>query len=446
MKCKPLLSTMIALLLSISPIISYATGVETTTKDKMPEKLFVPPVLPQLDKMHLNNSNAYALDMLRNFNQDAGNKNLVFSPTSLQFMIGMLDNAADEKTVININQAWHEPSSVTPAMINEQLALRLKFIEQSNNSATAKTSLQLANGLFISKKYQINPAYQKAIADYKAEISNIDFTNKKTVQIINDWVKKHTAGQIPKIIEGFQDPKTTAMVLTNAIAFQGQWPEKFFNVKNTKKLPFYGVQGKKLVHTMQQDHLKQYYEDDNLQATYLPYEGYQYALFIILPKSTEKDALDNLFNKLDITYFNTVVNGFFNNAPDSEYDGTLLLPRFKVTYSNSDLVNKSETLLGVNLAYNAATKTGATFNKALLQGNIEHNLVLNQMIHKAIIEVNEKGTKAAAATYAEISLTAMPMPKKKTSFSMKVDHPFIYGIMDNQQQLLFLGTIKSLPN
>lgn len=446
-----LLSTTIVLLLGFMPIVNFAA--ETTTKNQTQAKpaqtsqtLFIPPVRPTLDKMHLNNSNAYALDMLRSFNKDAADKNLIFSPTSLQFVLGMLGSATTNNELSKqLNFAWHEPSSINIEAINEQLALRLKYLQQPNNSKHPTPHLNLANGLFINKHYKINPAYQTSIASYNAEITNLDFTKWNAVPIINQWVNKHTKGQIPKIIDKLQDPKNTSMVIANAIAFEGQWPKDYFQPKYTKRAAFSGIHGKKSVLTMQQDKLKQYYEDDNLQAIYLPYEGFQYALFILLPKSEEKEALDNLLSKLDIDYFNNISNGFFIAPQGTRYQGKLFLPRFKITYDNQTLLEKSKDLLGVDL--NSQTNKAATFNKALLNDDKQAlSLIVSKMAHKAVIEVNEKGTKAAAVTHAELALTsAAPTPLKTINFTMKVNHPFIYGVMDSQHQLLFLGTVKSLP-
>ena len=106
------------------------------------------------------------------------------------------------------------------------------------------------------------------------------------------------------------------------------------------------------------------------------------------------------------------------------------------------MLDQSKQLLGVDL--NVVTNQEATFNKALLIDKQDANLVVSRMAHKAIIEVNEKGTKAAAISAAKLTLTNAQPTRQAVNFTMKVDHPFIYGIIDNQQQLLFLGTVKSL--
>lgn len=448
MSCNSILATSVALILSIiSSGIFAKNAVPNQAAEQLPtttKPLPSTPVPPALDKMHLNNSNAYALDMLRNFNQASSNSNLIFSPTSLQFLLAILGSASNNPALLKqLNFAWHEPSTINIDTINEQLTLRRQYIDNPLNSTHKSSFLTIANGLFINNKYHINPDYKTLITNYNADIVNLDFTKRNAVATINNWVSKQTKRQIPSIIDKLTNAKSTAMVIVNAIAFEGQWPKGYFNVKHTKPMLFNGLKAKKSVLTMRQNNLVHYYEDDNLQAIYLPYEGSQYSLFVLLPNSKEKDALDNLLNKLDIDYFNNIHNGFFNPPKGIAYSGTLFLPRFKITYNNQELLDQSKQLLGVDL--NIVTNQEATFNKALLIDKQDANLVVSQITHKAIIEVNEKGTKAAAISAAKLTLTsAQPTSQQAVSFTMKVDHPFIYGIIDNQQQLLFLGTVKSL--
>lgn len=447
MSCNSILATSVALILSVISSGIFAKNVMTNqAAEQLPtttKPLTSTPVSPPLDKMHLNNSNAYALDMLRNFNQASGNNNLIFSPTSLQFLLAILGSASNNPALLKqLNFAWHEPSTINIDTINEQLTLRRQYIDNPLNSTHKSSFLTIANGLFINIKYHINPDYKTLITNYNADIVNLDFTKRNAVATINNWVSKQTKRQIPSIIDKLTNAKSTAMVIVNAIAFEGQWPKGYFNVKHTKPMLFNGLKAKKSVLTMRQNNLVHYYEDDNLQAIYLPYEGSQYSLFVLLPNSKEKDALDNLLNKLDIDYFNNIHNGFFNPPKGIPYSGTLFLPRFKITYNNQELLDQSKQLLGVDL--NVVTNQEATFNKALLIDKQDANLVVSQMAHKAIIEVNEKGTKAAAISAAKLTLTSAQPTRQAVNFTMKVDHPFIYGIIDNQQQLLFLGTVKSL--
>ena len=87
---------------------------------------------------------------------------------------------------------------------------------------------------------------------------------------INNWVSKQAKRQIPSIIDKLTNAKSTAMVIVNAIAFEGQWPKGYFNVKHTKPMLFNGLKAKKSVLTMRQNNLVHYYEDDNLRQFIYP--------------------------------------------------------------------------------------------------------------------------------------------------------------------------------
>ena len=152
MSCNSILATSVALILSVISSGIFAKNVMTNqAAEQLPtttKPLTSTPVSPPLDKMHLNNSNAYALDMLRNFNQASGNNNLIFSPTSLQFLLAILGSASNNPALLKqLNFAWHEPSTINIDTINEQLTLRRQYIDNPLNSTHKSSFLTIANGL-----------------------------------------------------------------------------------------------------------------------------------------------------------------------------------------------------------------------------------------------------------------------------------------------------------
>ena len=70
---------------------------------------------------------------------------------------------------------------------------------------------------------------------------------------------------------------------------------------------------------------------------------------------------------------------------------------------------------------------------------------MDKIVHKAVIEVNEKGSEAAAATYALFgtrSAAARPQPE-----FIQFDRPFLFVIQDKRNQLpLFMGRIVDPRN
>jgi len=102
----------------------------------------------------------------------------------------------------------------------------------------------------------------------------------------------------------------------------------------------------------------------------------------------------------------------------------ILLPRFKMEYGIKELT-ASLTSLGMGVCFT---------DKADLSG-IRGNLRISSVLHKAVIEVNEKGTEAAASTVVEIKETAIAEPPEFIA-----DRPFIFIIEDSETgSILFMG-------
>jgi serpin B len=166
-----------------------------------------------------------------------------------------------------------------------------------------------------------------------------------------------------------------------------------------------------------------YYDDDIIQAIQIPYKGGKQSMTIFLPakgrgiskleKNFDRDYLSNIFKDMQMS---TVA---------------IRIPKFKSEYS----VDLKETLeqMGIVEAFS---------DKADFSGmTTKNDLKISKIIHKAKIEVSEKGTKAAAAT-------AVVMVRKTASIDQLVfnaDHPFLYMIRDNDTgTILFLGKMASV--
>jgi serpin B len=343
-------------------------------------------------------------------------KNIFISPISIQLALSMLYNGAEGQTRLQMSNL----------LTAKQLPLN--FFNQQNSqlikSLTADPAVQLdiANSLWIRQGTPIKPEFlERNRQFYSALVSVSNFADPRLVGTINDWVKKQTKGKITQIVDRI-NPQTV-MFLINAIYFRGNW-RKSFDPKLTKPQPFRLSNGKtKTVPMMNRSDSFSYLENDRFQAVQLPYGTGRFRMVILLPKPNQSPA--TLLNSLTTADWNTWMTSFQTT------DGSLSLPRFRMEYE----INLPSTLqkLGMTDAFSPS--------RANLQGISTLPLVVSQIKHKSVIEVNEKGTTAAGTTSIEVEVTSAPLPPSNP-FTMIVDRPFIIAIRDSQtDSLLFMGAI-----
>ena len=287
------------------------------------------------------------------------------------------------------------------------------------------SSLEIANA--IMSKLSPLPKFSKIAKDkYSSEIQPL-----KSVKQVNNWCDKKTHGKITKIIEALDE--SVFMIILNAVYFKGDWVYKFKKESTTKKM-FYNFNSQtngKNVDMMQITQFFLYFEDSNLQAIRLPYEKDSISAIVILPK---KDLNINEFIELldkDNEYFYSIIDNFKSNKVNLE------VPKFEITYTKS--LKKVLKDMGVNLAFSSK----ADFSNIRSQNDI----MIDEVIHKTYLKVDEKGTEAAAITMIEMKFTGMA-PQFELIHYMKVNRPFLF-ILRNEEfpknhDILFISKIEEI--
>jgi serpin B len=217
-------------------------------------------------------------------------------------------------------------------------------------------------------------------------------------------VSRNTNGKIPAIINRIDPQKV--LFLINAIYFKGQWQKKFDKAL-TQPEPFYLPGGaQKQVPLMSQSGEYSYYRGDAFQAVALPYGQGGTGLVLFLPD--KESSLTEFLKGFSYEKWEQWTQGF-RRTP-----GDLKIPRFKLDYERT--LNDPLKALGMEIAF------------------------ISEVKHKAIVEVNEEGTEAAASTSVGISVTSMrPQPER---FTFIADRPFLMAIRNQQTgAILFLGAV-----
>lgn len=363
-------------------------------------------------------NNRFAFDLLDELVQLDEDPNTFFSPISIHSALSMTYNGAAGNTKSEMADVLH----IKDFQLEEVNRAYASFLSHTLNRDYEAT-LNMANSLWLKQGYPFLEEFVTNTEDYYlARVEEMDFQDPKSKDVMNDWVKDHTNGKIKKIIEEVR-PNTVAYLM-NAIYFLGEWEHAFDKDQSFEDV-FYLEDGQSKPQTfMRQTEKFRYYEDHLMQAIDLPYENEEVSMIIMLPK--EDKNLDAFYQNLSFEQWNSWVSQF------NKMEGSITLPKFKIEYSaklNDPLIN-----LGMPEAFSG----DADFSKMVENGGI----LIDEVLHKSYIDVNEKGTEAAAAT--SISMKEMAAPEPIDTFTMTVNRPFFFVIQDNETGiLLFMGEINA---
>ena len=257
---------------------------------------------------------------------------------------------------------------------------------------------------------------------YNAEMFKAPF-NDETLKQMNNWVNEKTDKMIPKIIDEFGDD--TAAVLLNCIAFDAKW-EKPYEKKDVVENREFNLQSGKTVNcSMMHSEEKLYVSDDKSQGFIKNYKGGKYAFMAILPN--EDVSLSDYVKSMTAQSFAKMYAG-----KTTQYQVLASVPKFKYDYSAK--LNDTLKQMGITDAFDG--------EKADFSGMTEQQkLFISNVLHKTHIELDEEGTKAAAATAVTMDVSGA-LPAKEDIKEIRLDRPFAYAIMDTQTGLpVFMGTV-----
>ncbi|KAL9843102.1 putative Serpin family protein [Arabidopsis thaliana] len=286
----------------------------------------------------------------------------------------------------------------------------------ADSTPSGGPTILAANGVWIEKTLSVEPSFKDLLLNsYKAAFNQVDFRTKadEVNKEVNSWVEEQTNGLITDLLPPNSASPLTDLIFANALFFNGRWDSQF-NPSLTKESDFHLLDGTKVrvpfMTGAHEDSLDVY---EGFKVLNLPYrEGREdsrgFSMQIYLPD--EKDGLPSMLESLAST------RGFLkdNKVLPSQKAGVkeLKIPRFKFAFDFEAL--KALKVLGLKVP-------------------------LSTIIHKSCIEVDEVGSKAAAAA-ALRSCGGCYFPPKKYDFV--ADHPFLFIVKEYISGLvLFLGHV-----
>lgn len=403
-------------------LMFFTVGCEQKTADgsmniPKPER----EVLESFDLEISNVSNEFGLKILQKLTEKE--ENIFISPTSIYTALAMTYNGAGSDT----QKAMAEVLGIKDVDLkrfNENNLALLYFLQEADPEVT----INIANSLWLRENVKFDEDFvTRNEKYYQAVTEELDFSEKEAVDTINQWVNNRTNGLIEDIVEYPIDP-LTIMFLINAVYFQGDWTEPF-DPEDTTKDSFYAPKGEipEVSFMHRSDDMKYLEKEGEFQAVRIPYgKEERLAMYVFLPD--EESSLKKFLENLSIDKWKDWKQKF------SKVEGDLFLPSFKMEYEKP--LNEILKAMGMEIAFN--DKKADFFE--MVPRNEGPRIFISEVKHKSFIEVDEKGTKAAAATSVEMTVESVPMDK----FNMKVDRPFYFHIHDKKtNEILFTGTVAN---
>lgn len=371
-------------------------------------------------KEGFDNIGNYNVDLIKKFHELDNNKNYLISPYNIELALNMLRDGAEGNTLKELDNVLGK---------------------REINDVSVKDKIGIANAVFIKDEYKDNVKenyYETLKNKYNSEVIHDEFSKPDK---INNWVKTKTNGMIDKILD--QMNKDFVMGLASALAIDVKWQDQF-NCNETKREQFTKIDNKKIDVEMMHKTFEmsdyKYFKNDDSEGIIIPYQKeenskVQLEFIGILPNKSPDEYIKNLTKeKLDTLDKN-------QKKASEKLHINLSLPRFKYDFEAKNFIDILKDI-GIKDAFD---QDKANFKKMI---EIEkYNVYVGEAIHKTHIDLNEKGTKAAAITYfGMFKNSAMIEEEKYDTINIKFNRPFIYMIRDNNtKEILFFGTVYE-PN
>ena len=355
----------------------------------------------------------FALDLLR---ESANEKNALVSPLSVLSALAMAENGADGETLTQMEQV----TGMGADELTDLLQAYGTLLDDGPLSVANSIWLRDADGLAVEDDF-----LETCGERLGAQVFSAPFDDS-TVADVNAWVSEKTNEMIPRMLDRISDQ--AQLLLVNALAFEGGWDEPFDSAlvsPDTFTREDGTEQDVQMMHSVESGYL----EGELATGFVKPYEGYNYAFVGLLP--AEGVSVDELLASLDGNALEELLTPVAGAAAE------IGLPKFTVSYE-TELADALRAL-GMTDAFDAEL---ADFSR--IGTSDQGPLAVGGVLHKTFIDINEEGTRAAAAT--SVSMDGAAAPGDPIEYhEVILDRPFLYLIVDLRCDLpVFVGTVMSV--
>lgn len=346
---------------------------------------------------------------------EASGKNIMFSPTSLNFALGMIAEGAKGETKEILDD--YLGTNDFAAYAKEYLD-KIKAYNTEDESYGYQSKVKIADAVWVDNGLTLQEKFKNTVSDsFGAEVEAVDFSAaEKTCDVINSWCDKNTEGLIPKIITPDLINDNTGLCLTNSLYFESGWSGEPWNVSDTEES--FGKKEKTKYMTCTGD---RYYENDKATAF-----GRDYANGVSFIGILPNDEGDFNLEDLDI-------GGLLKSNP--EYDEVdCKMP--KLNFETNTVLNDMLSSLGLDNLFSG---------NADFSGIADQNVNVDTILQKTKLELDENGTKAAAVTAVTMECMSAAVEKEPIIKTVELTRPFAFLIYDrSNDEILFIGKVISI--
>ncbi len=367
-----------------------------------------------LQKQVIQTNNQFSFALFSQTNKLFSDQNVFISPFSVSMVLGMALNGAKGETYAAIRNTLGF-TNISEQSVNQTYGYLYDALQQLDSSVT----LEIANSVWCKQGLTFLPQFLSLNKTYfDAEIRTLNFADPQAVLTINQWIASATHNKIKHVIRSI--PPDAIMYLINALYFHGSWQYEF-PPQSTRQRDFYLTDGTQISCDMMATKIKiPIFINNTIKAVQLPYGQGNFVVTVIMPKNASE--------------FNDYVFRFDGNLWQHIDDSlrsrqcTIILP--KLRFSFKTILNTPLKDLGMGIAFGSE----ADFSRI----SANSNLRISKIIHQTYVEINEKGTEAAAVTVGEIGATSI----QPHNLTITFDHPYLFVISEKSSgTLLFMGKI-----
>jgi len=397
-----------------SIILALMSIIPSCEKNPAPDNEIPQVILSEKSAQIIEADQAFAFELFGEVIAASEEDNIMISPLSVSYALGMTYNGAAGTTLDAFNNVLHF-GDLTRQEVNESykdLMGQLIYLDD-------QVEFSIANSIWYRLGYNVLADFISTNQTYfDAIVSELDFTDPQAVEIINSWIEEKTNDKIQDMLDYI--PNDAVMYLINAIYFNATWKYQF-DKDETQPGTFHLEDGNDHeVDFMKINGTFMYTSTEDFEAVELPYGDSTFSMVVILP--CQDMDMDDIVGQMDVPEWNE----WFSSSAMTNVQ--IELPKFK--YDFKDLLNDPLINLGLGVAFSG----GADFSLITPGGGI----FISRVIHQTFIDVQEKGTEAAAATIVELRETAGP----PQPLIFRADKPFLYLIKENSTgAIMFMGKV-----